>query len=205
MTYLFGMNLTALNTWDDMRGLDYLGSRPEVDADRLGCIGLSLGGTRSMYLSAVDERVKASSVVCYLTTFKQYALTQGNFCGSQFVPGILKYAEVADICGLVAPRPLLIESGIQDGGFPIETAREAYAHLETITRRRRYRKASGSTNSTAGTGSAAPKLLTSLTRICETKPLGEVAELFAGHEATLATEPKHASQQEFSACSLAAY
>ena len=132
MTFLFGMNLTALNTWDDMRGLDYLGSRPEVDADRLGCIGLSLGGTRSMYLSAVDERVKASSVVCYLTTFKQYALIQGNFCGSQFVPGVLKYAEVSDLCGLIAPRPLLIESGIQDGGFPIEAAREAYAHLESI-------------------------------------------------------------------------
>ena len=132
MTFLFGMNLMALNTWDDMRGLDYLASRPEVDADRLGCIGLSFGGTRSMYLAAVDERVKAADVVCYLTTFKQYALTQGNFCGSQFVPGILKYAEVADVCGLVAPRPLLIESGIHDGGFPIEAAREAYAHLETI-------------------------------------------------------------------------
>ena len=54
-TFLLGMNLAALNTWDDMRGLDYLASRPEVDADRLGCIGLSFGGTRSMYLAAVDE------------------------------------------------------------------------------------------------------------------------------------------------------
>ena len=131
-TMLLGMNLTALNTWDDMRGIDYLASRPEVDSSRIGCIGLSFGGTRSTYLAAVDERVKAAAVVCYLTTFKQYALTQGNFCGSQFVPGILKYAEVADLCGLVAPRPLLIEAGIQDGGFPIEATREAYAHLEHI-------------------------------------------------------------------------
>ena len=91
-TMLLGMNLTALNTWDDMRGIDYLASRPEVDSSRIGCIGLSFGGTRSTYLAAVDERVKAAAVVCYLTTFKQYALTQGNFCGSQFVPGILKYA-----------------------------------------------------------------------------------------------------------------
>jgi len=131
-TFLYGTSLQALNTWDDMRGLDYLASRPEVDPARLGCIGLSFGGTRAMYLAATDMRVNAAAVVCYLTTFKSYALELGNFCGSQFVPGILKYAEVADICGLVAPRPLLIEAGIQDQGFPIAATREAYAHLERI-------------------------------------------------------------------------
>ena len=172
---LLGMNLTALNAWDDMRGIDYLASRPEVDSIRIGCIGLSFGGTRSTYLAAVDERVKAAAVVCYLTTFKQYALTQGNFCGSQFVPGILKYAEVADLCGLVAPRPLLIEAGIQDGGFPIEATREAYAHLEHIYAQRRYRKASGLTSSKAVTSLAARKPSTSLAPICKTEAAWVVA------------------------------
>ena len=128
---LFGLNLAALNLWDDMVGVTYLQSRPEVAAERVGVIGLSFGGTRAMYAGAVDKRVKAVDIICYLTSFREYALRQSNFCGSQFVPGVLHWAEVADICALICPRPLLCESGTQDTGFPVETAIEAF---QTIRR-----------------------------------------------------------------------
>ena len=128
---LWGLNLTALNLWDDMRGVDYLQSRAEVDPDRIGVVGLSFGGTRTMYLGAMDERLKAVDISCYLTSFLQYALRQNNFCGSQFLPGILNWAEVADVCALVAPRALLCESGSDDQGFKLEAAREGF---ETIRR-----------------------------------------------------------------------
>lgn len=117
---LFGQNLMALNIWDDMRALDYLASRPEVDAARLGCAGLSFGGTRTMYLAALDERVRAALVSGYLTSFRAYAIDTGNFCGSQFLPGVYAWGDVADIHGLIAPRPLLIQAGRADRGFPIE-------------------------------------------------------------------------------------
>ena len=129
---LFGHNLMALNIWDDMRGLDYLASRPEVDANRIGCAGLSFGGTRTMYLAALDARVRAALVSGYLSTFRAYAISTGNFCGSQFLPGIYRYADVADVHGLIAPRPLMIQAGLADRGFPVEASRNAHAHLAHI-------------------------------------------------------------------------
>ncbi len=129
---LFGINLMALNIQDDRRGLDILAARPEVDAGRLGCAGLSFGGTRTMYLGALDTRIRAAVVSGYLTTFRAYALDTGNFCGSQFLPGIYAYADVPDVHGLIAPRPLLIEAGRADRGFPIEASREAHARVAAI-------------------------------------------------------------------------
>ncbi len=129
---LFGVNLMALTIQDDHCGLDVLAARPEVDPQRLGCAGLSFGGTRTMYLAALDERVRAAVVSGYLTTFRAYALDAGNFCGAQFLPGVYAYADVPDLHGLIAPRPLLIEAGRADRGFPLEASRQAHARLAAI-------------------------------------------------------------------------
>ncbi len=129
---LFGGSLMALTVRDDGRAVDYLASRPEVDPTRIACAGLSFGGTRAMYLAALDERLRAAVVSGYLSTFRAYALEQGNFCGSQFLPGVYALADLADIHGLIAPRPLLIQAGRADRGFPIESARAAFAHLRRI-------------------------------------------------------------------------
>ena len=129
---LFGVSLMSRNIWDDIKAVDVLSSNPAVDGDRIGCVGLSFGGTRTMYLGAVDPRVKVAVMSGYLTTFAKYALELGNFCGSQFLPGIYSYADVPDIVGAIAPRPLLVEAGLRDTGFPIETSREAHEVLERI-------------------------------------------------------------------------
>ena len=129
---LFGRNLMALAFWDDQRALDVLQARPEVDAGRIGVAGLSFGGTRSMYLAALDDRPAAVVVSGYLTTFRAYALDAGNFCGSQFLPGVYALADVPDIHGCIAPRPLLIQAGRSDRGFSIEASRQAHAHLAAI-------------------------------------------------------------------------
>ena len=131
-TSLFGINLMALNIFDDMRALDFLESRPDVDGSRIGCAGLSFGGTRTMYLAALDERVRAAVVSGYLCTFRAFALYTGKLCGSQFLPSIYAYADMADLHGLIAPRPLLIEAGRDDRAFPIQASREAHGHLERI-------------------------------------------------------------------------
>ncbi len=131
-TMLFGVSLMSRNIWDDIKAVDVLSSNSAVDSDRIGCVGLSFGGTRTMYLTAVDPRLKVAVMSGYLTTFAKYALEMGNFCGSQFLPGIYSHADVPDIVGSIAPRPLLIEAGIRDSGFPIETSREAHRVLERI-------------------------------------------------------------------------
>lgn len=131
---LLGVNLLALVIWDMMRTVDYLETRQEVDAARIGAMGLSWGGTRTTYLAALEPRIKAADIICYLTTFERYAIRIGNFCGIQYLPELYKWGEVADIAGLIAPRPLLIESGIYDSGFPIEASLQAQEHLQRIYR-----------------------------------------------------------------------
>ena len=129
---LFGRNLMALAIWDDMRGLDVLQARPEVIPERVGAAGLSFGGTRAMYLAALDTRVAATIVSGYLTTFRSYAIDAGHFCGSQFLPGVYALADVADIHGCIAPRPLLIQAGRTDRGFNIQASRQAHSRLSEI-------------------------------------------------------------------------
>ena len=64
-----GITWPGVIVWDDIRALDYLASRPEVDANRLGCVGLSVGGYRSYLLAALDERIKAAVDVGWMTSF----------------------------------------------------------------------------------------------------------------------------------------
>lgn len=126
---LLGINLLALHIADCARAVDYLLTRPEVDHGRIGCLGLSFGGTMTLWASALDKRIKAACISCYLCEFETFAVRQGNFCGSQFIPALRRYFDLSDLASLIAPRPLLIESGIRDDGFPIESAKRAYAEL----------------------------------------------------------------------------
>jgi len=129
---LLGEVLLARNIHDGMCTIDFLLTQKEVDQERIGCMGLSFGGTMTTYLSALDERIKAADIICYLTTTRHYAIETSNLCGSQFVPYLYKYADVPDIAGLIAPRPLLVESGVNDTCFLFEYTREAHQHLKVI-------------------------------------------------------------------------
>jgi dienelactone hydrolase len=131
----FGFELLTLNLWDAMRGLDYLQSRPEVDPARIGCVGLSFGGTVTAFLAALDERVRAADVVCYLSSVRHDALGRrgrGNFCGSQFLRRLLTFGDISTVAGLIAPRPLLAEIGELDTCFVVDDALRAYAEVERI-------------------------------------------------------------------------
>jgi len=128
---LFGLSLLWMNVWDDMKGVDLLSSRSDVDPARIGCMGFSFGGTRSLWLAALDDRIKAVNVSCYLTSFLVYALRLNNTCGSQLPSGILAQCELGDVLALVAPRPLHVESGRHDDGFPIASATDQF---QTVAR-----------------------------------------------------------------------
>lgn len=128
---LLGINTLALDIHDAIRAIDYLSERPEVDASRIGCVGLSFGGTMTLWTTAMDKRVKAAVISGYLCEFASFAVRDANFCGSQYVPALRRYFDIADIAALIAPRPLLIESGLQDDGFPIDSAIRAFERLKT--------------------------------------------------------------------------
>ena len=129
---ILGRTLLGANIFDGMRAIDFLLTRDDVDGDRLGCMGLSFGGTMTTYITLFDQRIKAADIICYATTTHHYAIDSANFCGSQFVPNIYKYADVGHIIGTIAPRPLLLESGVDDTCFHLYSAREAHDIVKGI-------------------------------------------------------------------------
>jgi hypothetical protein len=122
---LAGENFARYRIWDGMRALDYLVSRPEVDADKLGATGCSGGGTLTTYISALDPRVKVAAPACYINSWRQlFAGPIGD--SEQSFPNFLSSGlDVADYIELFAPKPWLINSTVGDF-FPIEGARHAY-------------------------------------------------------------------------------
>jgi dienelactone hydrolase len=93
--------------------IDLLQSRPEVRTDRIGAAGLSYGGRMTMMVSAVDPRIRVASVSGALNLMQE-RLMQRHSCGSQLIPGLLKYGDYAEIGSLIAPRPCVWETGSQD-------------------------------------------------------------------------------------------
>ena len=130
----FGYQLLQLNISDGKRCLDYLQSRPEVDGRRLGCMGCSFGGTMTTYISALDRRIKAGVIVCYLSTVLD-ALNdrgRGNTCGSQFMFGLRKAGDIAEVAGLIAPRSCMVQIGSDDMCFIESDALAAFEQLGKI-------------------------------------------------------------------------
>jgi dienelactone hydrolase len=123
---ILGRTLLGSNIFDGMRVIDFLTTLEYVDPNRIGCMGLSFGGTMTTYLTLLDERIKAADIICYATTTEHYAISRPNFCGSQLVPNLYKYADVPDVIAAIAPKPLLIESGASDTCFWIHSALKAH-------------------------------------------------------------------------------
>ncbi len=126
---LWGLNPLTMNVWDAMKGIDYLETRDDVDITNIGACGLSYGGTITLFLSALDERIKAAVISGYLSPYRTFCLEEGHICGNQIVTGLLEHADLPDVACLIAPRPLLVEMGTLDTTFPIDGAREAYGHV----------------------------------------------------------------------------
>jgi len=103
----------AANLRDLSWSIDLLASRPEVDAERIGCAGLSYGGRMTMMVSAMDQRIKVAAVSGALNLLQE-RITSRYSCGSQIIPGLLKYGDYSEIGSLIAPRPAVWEVGSTD-------------------------------------------------------------------------------------------
>ncbi|MBQ7474360.1 MAG: dienelactone hydrolase family protein [Clostridia bacterium] len=129
---LFGIYPMTLNIFDFKRCIDYLETKPEADGGRIGMMGLSQGGTMTTFTTAVEPRIKACDIIGYVNPFAGFAVRDGNFCGSQIVPGIYRYFDTFDIAGLIAPRPCLMEMGRRDDCFPFEGLLRGWEETKAI-------------------------------------------------------------------------
>ena len=130
---LVGQTMIGWRVWDIMRTIDYIATRRELDANRVGCVGISGGGTATLFAAAIEPRVRVAMVSGYLNTFRDSVGSLAH-CVDNYVPGILNWAEMHDIAGLIAPRPLFIESGEKDNIFPIQASVESFNHVREIYR-----------------------------------------------------------------------
>ena len=128
---LCGQTLLGLRVWDQMRLIDYIHTRPEPRVAGLACVGLSGGGTSTLYTAALEPRISCAVISCAFNPYRDSIMPLSH-CACNYVPGILRVAEIADIAGLIAPRPVLIEAGTQDQGFPVAGTRRAVAELRRI-------------------------------------------------------------------------
>lgn len=125
----FGLTTAGIRVWDAMRMIDFLQGRPEALPDRIGIVGISGGGLVAQFTAALDERIKAACVSGYCNRYESCILNI-HHCIDNFVPGLGRLANNDDIACLIAPRPLLIESGLEDHIFPIEATQTALGKLE---------------------------------------------------------------------------
>ncbi|MDY0166898.1 MAG: alpha/beta hydrolase family protein [Thermoguttaceae bacterium] len=117
------------NILDMRRAVDYLCSRPEVDRDRIGCYGHSMGSTHTWLVGPWEPRLKCLVGNCCLPTYAAIHRTRLLHCFPNFIPGLLQFGDTPDICGLIAPRALHLNFGEADGGSPIEEVREGVQRI----------------------------------------------------------------------------
>jgi dienelactone hydrolase len=132
-----GMTWPGVFVFDDQRALDYLASRPDVDATRIGCGGLSGGGLRTVMLTGADERIRCSCCVGMMTTWRDYLL---NKCYTHtwmcYVPGLPRDLDYPEVLGLAVPNPVLVLSNRQDALFTMPEMERADRILTEV-----YKKA----------------------------------------------------------------
>ncbi len=128
--FISGSSLARYMIWDGIRAIDYLVSRKEIDPKRIGCHGLSGGGTQSSYIAAFDKRVLAVAPAGYITSFKRLFESIGPQDAEQnFYHGIARGIDHADLLEIRAPKPALLVSTTRDF-FSIQGARETFSEIK---------------------------------------------------------------------------
>jgi dienelactone hydrolase len=110
---MLGRNLISENLHDCLWALDFLSTQPEVHRERLGCVGLSLGGRMTTLATAVDSRIKVAVMAGSLNCLQERTLSR-SIGGCQTIPGLLQFGDIPEIAGLIAPRPILWTVGERD-------------------------------------------------------------------------------------------
>ncbi len=127
---MYGIDLSAYMTYDDIAGTEYLAQMPEVDATRIGCTGWSMGAYRAWMLSALSDRIKVGTSVCWMVTtdeqmgFKYSRTENGGFANC--FPGLRRWLDYPHIASIACPKPMLFINGSQDKLFPVAGVEKAF-------------------------------------------------------------------------------
>lgn len=142
MAYPLGQTMTGMLTWDMHRLIDYIQSRKDCIPSRIGCAGLSGGGLQTLWAAALDTRIRCAVVSGYLYGHKE-SILDISCCSCNYVPRLYEYVDMGDIAALIAPRPLLIETGAADPLNGASGLANVRSQMRTIRRAYRLLNADG--------------------------------------------------------------
>lgn len=132
MAISLGQTITGMWTWDIHRLIDYIETRDDCDPQRIGCAGLSGGGLQTLWAAALDTRIRCAIISGYMYGYKASLLDMPTNCSCNFVPHLYEYMDMGDIAALIAPRPLLIETGADDNLNGASGLENVYPQISTI-------------------------------------------------------------------------
>ena len=130
-----GYTSAGVECWNGVRGIDYLISRKDVDADRIGVTGISGGGAATFWVAAADERVKVAVPVSGMADLPSYVNNRviNGHCDCMFLHNTFRWPW-ARIAGLIAPRPMLFVNSDNDRIFPMDANERVINRLEMLYR-----------------------------------------------------------------------
>ncbi len=128
-----GRPLSGLQVYENMRAVDYLRSRKEVDPDRIGVTGASGGGNQTMYAGAFDERLHCVVPTCSVGNYQAYL--SAACCMCEVVPGALRFTEEGDVLSLAAARGLMVTSATKDAfQFSVGEAKKSFERVAAVAK-----------------------------------------------------------------------
>ncbi len=128
---MLGRTLLGYRVAEARRAIDWLSARPEVDPKRIGMTGISGGGSTTFFTACLEPRIHATVICGYFNTFRDSVYSIYH-CADNFVPGIVRWFEMPDLVGLIAPRPLFVMQGESDPLFPLKGFKQAVKKAKTI-------------------------------------------------------------------------
>ena len=169
---MYGIDLSAYMTYDDIAGTEFLASMPEVDASRIGCTGCSMGAYRAWMLAALSDRIKAGTSICWMATADEqmsfkYDHTEGGGFANCF-PGMRRWLDFPHVASLACPKPMLFINGSQDKLFPVPGVEKAFKTMR-------------STWESQGAGDRLETELWDMPHSCPLKAQERVLEFFRKH------------------------
>lgn len=132
-----GMSWGGLIAWDDIRSAEFLASLPQVDKEKIGTMGFSMGAHRAWMTMAATDVVKAGAAVCWMnTTDSLMTMTnnqnKGGSAYAMVIPGIRRYMDYPHVASIACPKPMLFTNGLQDKLFPVEGVKAAYDTMRKV-------------------------------------------------------------------------
>ena len=130
---MYGINLSAWMTYDDIAGTEFLAQMPEVDASRIGCTGWSMGAYRAWMLAALSDRIKVGAAICWMVTtdeqmgFKYDRTENGGFANC--FPGLRRWMDYPHVASMACPKAMLFINGSRDKLFPVAGVKKAFTTM----------------------------------------------------------------------------